>query len=375
VALAKTLRIDDSLAARVLRASRAGDPLSSLRELPAPQGLRLFVDAAARHGVPAAVREQAEGAIKALEELIAELPLGRASLDTAIDGWLPGGRAKAERAGKQAVFKALSQTLGFTVDTACFATAIRPSASGEMCDALTLIALEGVRRLREGAPILLFGHMWHNAVPSGKDSAATMPYVETLDGEREVTDARKLLMADVGDSAALPLRLIERGTHTRVVIDSGAPALHVPVTAAVSYIERNSYRRYRSPERPTEVFTNACKVPIRVFVQDFFIHEDVFPGFVPDIVARMDNMQFDPSARDEEMLEVDRLDLDLELRRLGRGLDRIGVKEWSGYEPALRSAFERAGWDASRFRVFRCCVKYPYPFVSMATWFDLPERP
>lgn len=178
----------------------------------------------------------------------------------------------------------------------------------------------------------------------------------------------------MADGAALPPRIIERGTHTRVVIDAGAPPLHVPVTAAVAYIERNSYSRYQTPRQKTDVFTNACKVPTRVFVQDFFLHEDVCPGFVPTIVARMDNMQHDPSVRDEEMLEIDRLDLDIELKRIGRGLDRVGVREWAGYEPALRSTFERAGWEPSRFRAFRCTIKYPYPFVSMATWFDLPAR-
>lgn len=377
VALAKALRLDDSLAARVLRSVRASDPLSSLRELPAPQGLRLFLDAAAKHGADAVVRQAAAEAVARFDALLGELPLGRSSLNTAIDGWLPSGRARAEGAAKQAVFKATSQTMGFTVDTVCFATAIQPSAAGDMCDAFTFVAMDGIRRLREGSPILLFGHSWRQDEPPplpGR-SALPAPVNETLDGEREFTDARKLLLADVGDSATLPLRMIDRPNHTRIVLDSGAPALNVPVTAAVGYMSRNLYRRYRVDDRRTDVFMNACKVPIRVFVQDLFIHEDVFPSFVPNIVARMDNLTPDPATRDEELLEVDRLDLDVDLVRLGWGLDRVGVKEWAGYEPAVASVFERVGWDPSRFRVFRCYMRYPFPFVSLTTWFDLPGQP
>lgn len=378
IALSRLLKLDDSLAARLLRSTRASDPLSSLRELPAPQGVRLFLDAAARHGVPAPVRQPAELAVTAFEELLAELPLGRASLNTAIDGWLPSGRARAERAGGQAVFKATSQTMGFTVDTVCFATAIQPSADGDCCDAITFVAMDGIRRLREGSPILLFGHTWKAGQPAQSKPAPgelPMPIVETLDGEREVTDARKLLLPEVGDSATLPLRMIERGNHTRVVIESSAPPLNVPVTTGVGYVSRNAYLRYQSEHRKTESFVNACKVPIRVLIQDFFIHEDVFPSFVPNVVARMDSLAGDPSVRDEELLEIDRLDLDVELARLGWGLDRIGVKEWGGYEPAIRSTFQRAGWDVSKFRAYRCYVRYPLPFVSLTTWFDLPPRP
>jgi hypothetical protein len=376
VTLSKNLRLDDSLSARLLRSVRAGDALSTLRELPNPQGLRLFLDAAAKRGVSAAVRKPAESAVQELEELLAEMPLGRASLDTAIDGWLPSGRARAERGAKQAIFKAFSQTMGFTVDTACFAAAIQPSRAGDCCDTMTMLAMDGIRRLREGAPILLFGHTRDPARPDQlQREGLPLPIHETLDGEREFSDARKMIMAEVGDGANVPVRLIERGGHTRVVLESSTPPLNVPVTVAVASVMRNAYHRYQSEGRRTECFTNACKVPIRVLVQDFFLHEDVYPNFVPEVVPRMDSLSCDPAVRDEELLEIDRLELDVELVRQGWGLDRIGIKEWGGYGPALRSAFRRAGWDPAKFRAYRCYIKYPMPFVSLTTWFELPPHP
>ena len=376
VTLSKALRIDDSLSARLLRSIRAGDALSALRELPAPQGLRLFLEAAARRGLSSQVQRQTGSMIDQFEVLLSEMPLGRASLDTAIDGWLPSGRAKAERAGKQAVFKALSQTLGFTVDTVCFAAAIQPSRAGDCCDSMVMIAMDGIRRLREGAPILLYGHTKDPSRPDQPNRPGLpTPVVETLDGEREFDDARKMLMHEVGCGLDLPVRLIERGGHTRVVLESSTPPINVPITVAVASVTRNLYHRYQGEGRTTDSFTNACKIPIRVLVQDIFLHEDIYPGFVPDVVARMDSLSVNPEVRDEELLEVDRLDLDVELARHGWGLDRTGVKEWGDYGRVLRSAFKRAGWDPAKFRMFRCYVRYPQPYVSLTTWFDLPPHP
>lgn len=369
VALARALRIDDSLAARLVRSVRASEPLSSLRELPSPQGLRLFLEAAGRAGVTEATTARAEEAVGRFAQLIDGLPLGRASLNTAIDGWMPSGRARAERAGKQAVYKALSQTLGFTVDTCCFAVAIAPSAVGDACDAISFIAYDGVRRLREGAPILLLSH---NKPDGSSSRGLPPPIVETIDGEREVMDARKFLLEDVGEGRGLPVRLIERGHHSRILLESSTPPLNVPISAAAAYVTRNQFRRFRTAECATEALLMATKTPMRVYVQDVFIHEDVYPGFMPNVTARMDGLTFDPLARDAELLEVERLDLDVEMVRIGWGLERIGVREWGGYERALRGAFARAKWDAARFRAYRVYVKYPMPFVSMTTWFELP---
>lgn len=375
VTLAKALKVDDTFAARLVRAVRADDPLSVLREVPAPHGLRQFVDASAKAGVRAEAREAAAAAVARFEELLNELPFGRTSLDTAIDGWLPSGRTRAERAGKQMVFKVLSQTLGYTIDTVCRATAIQPSASGERCDTLSFLAMDGIRRSREGAPILVFGTTKLPLAPADEGRGhAERQQIESLDGEHEVTDARKYVLPEVGQGAELPLRVLERGTHTRIVMDSSMPPLNVPVTTAVAYVTRNDFLRYRTAERGTDALMSGHKVPIRTLVEDLFIHEDVYQNFEPHVVTRIDNMSFDPSERDAEMLEIDRLEMDVEVARLGWGLGRVGVKEWGGYAPAIRGAFERAGWDASKFRAYRFTVRYPLPFVTFTTWFDLPVR-
>lgn len=380
IALSRALGLDDSLAARVLRAVRAGDSLSALREMPAPQGLRLFVDAAERAGTPPPQVSSARAVITEFESLLASLPLGRTSLSTAIDGWLPSGKAQTERAHKHAVHKAMAHTLGFTVDVACFAMAVQPSSVRDRCDTLTFVAFHGVRRLREGAPILLFANSLARAAadPSAQSPpqpALRGPAIESVDGEPEITDARKLLLGDVGDTQSIPLRLIERPSHTRLVLDAAFPPLHQAVTAACGYVTRGAMQRHRSPDRTIESLINVCKVPATVLVIDTLLHEDIYPAFAPNIAAHMDGIYDDPPHRDDEVADSERLDLDADHQRLGSGLDRVGVNEWAGYEGGLRSALRRARWDADRFRLFRCVIRHPYPFVRLTTIIDLPERP
>ena len=55
------------------------------------------------------------------------------------------------------------------------------------------------------------------------------------------------------------------------------------------------------------------------------------------------------------------------------GLDGVATRDVPRYPELMRTAFDGAGWDASRFRCYRCRVQYPVPLVTVAFWFDLPQ--
>src|SRR5690348_15009945 len=60
IELSRQLGIDDSLAAKLIRALRATDPIAAMRELPAPLGLRIFLAAARKAGARTEALERAE---------------------------------------------------------------------------------------------------------------------------------------------------------------------------------------------------------------------------------------------------------------------------------------------------------------------------
>jgi hypothetical protein len=55
-------------------------------------------------------------------------------------------------------------------------------------------------------------------------------------------------------------------------------------------------------------------------------------------------------------------------------MDELATGEAPGYPDLVGETLDRAGWKASDFRVFRQRLVYPVPFVSVTTWFELPER-
>ena len=73
--------------------------------------------------------------------------------------------------------------------------------------------------------------------------------------------------------------------------------------------------------------------------------------------------------------QLDRVDLSVPIENLGMGLGAIGTRDVPRYPSLMQRAFEGAGWDASRFRGYRCRLQYPVPLVSVTYWFDLPPAP
>lgn len=374
--LGRLLQIDKTLAARLLRSVRADNPLATAREAPAPQGLRLFLDAAARAGAHPEKIAAGHAVVQDFVALLDSLPLGRSSFDTAVDGWLPDSGARAERAAKQSLFKATAQMLGYTIEFMSSTTIIQPSSSGNSCDSIKILLKEGMCRLRSGLPILFFTSYNSPIDPAKAAKAeAASQIIESIDGEREITDARKLLLPDIGDGQSIPLRLFEHQNITRFILDGNVPPVNEPITAALCHLTRNAFLRYREGERQTDALFTLPRVPARVLMIDLLLRDDIYPDYVPNMVPRLHGMNVDPIGRMDELIELDRVETTVEVVRLGTGVDRVGVREFAMYQPMLRDVFRRAGWDPSRFRVYRCRIQYPMPFVSLTSWFNLPERP
>ncbi len=107
--------------------------------------------------------------------------------------------------------------------------------------------------------------------------------------------------------------------------------LNESVTFVVARILRNGWLRYRSPERDREWQTTIQRFPCRTSIRDVYIRDDVFGD--------------------------------------------IGCQELPQLREVMQHVFERSGWDASRFRVYRTRVVYPPPMVSLTWWLRLPEAP
>ena len=113
--------------------------------------------------------------------------------------------------------------------------------------------------------------------------------------------------------------------------------------------------------------------PAKVLVYDLLTHEDVAPEVDPSLFIY--NTAFDGAADvNDPARDIDRLDLCEGIQHLGTGINKFRNPEMPHYVELLEHICERLGWDADRFRGYRCRVEYPI-FGTQVTMAFHPRRP
>ncbi|MFI4894366.1 MAG: hypothetical protein ACIAQ0_13190 [Phycisphaerales bacterium JB058] len=370
IALARRLKIDKTLTGRILRSVKANDPFEVIHNAPAPHGLRIFLQAAEKAGVNPDLRARAEQSISDFESLIHTFPEGRAALEAAISDHIPEIRRQNERAAKQAVYKSMSYLLGYQGEASLLTTVISPSVCGKLVDTRHIDTIVGLRRLRGETPVNLFGIRRH-------DTMAGMPnWMETLDGERGVEDAGRYLLKEYCDQPIPRLSVRDGGNVLHSVLDAESLPINQPVTVVNGWTIRNASLRYRDEKHTHEWHSSLLRIPMRVRIQDYFIHKDVWPG-VPEFVPRMPGLQLDSVRNPVPGQQHDAIDMDIPVQSVGMGILRPELRHSSvpKYQELLRQIFDVAGLDARDYRVYRSEVVYPVPFVRITAWFELPDAP
>ncbi len=367
--LARRLGIDKTLTGRIMRSVKASDPFEIVHNAPAPYGLRIFLNAAAEAGVDEELRRRAEASVTDFESLIHAFPEGRAALDAAISDYLPEVRQRNERAARQAVYKSMSYLLGYQAEATLQTSILTPTQDGRMVDSTHIGGLVGLRRLRGDAPVNLFGIRRYDAQPGASN------WIETLGGLREVHEAKQYLIEEFCDQPIPKLSVRDDAKVLYSVLDAESLPINAPITLVNGWTTRNASLRYRSPERTHEWHTALVRTPSRVRIQDYFVHEDIWPG-TPDMRSRMHSLAPDPVRSHRAERQHDGLDISTPIVALGTGIELPELRHSTvpRYREMLRRVFEIAGHDPKRFRTYRCLIVYPVPFVSLTAWFKLPDE-
>lgn len=375
IEIVRLLAVDPSTAGRLVRGLYASDPMLAARELPAPEGLGMILAAAQKLGVSEDRIGAAQAAVAAYAELLSEFPSGRAALVTAIDGWISSSRPRADRAAKHLIYKSMSQVLGLCADACYAAELVLPSQSKHFCDSISIQSRHGLRRLRSGGGFVIAaqGHAhFANERPEQFDS--TSQQVQSLDGEPEPIDHRKFLIPDFGDAPSSCFRSHVRASSTRLILDRDQPLVNVPITFALGILTRNAYQLTSGAPATTQYSLQVQRFPTRLLILDYWIHAAVFNGRAPEIIARLHGSAYDGLTRDDELIALDRLDMNYTLEPLGQGFARTSVAEAPGLAELLEQSTQRAGLSPEEFHGFRCRIDYPTPFVELSTWFDLLRK-
>ena len=353
--LVRTLGVDATLAARIVRAAKSGTATDAIHEIPSPEGLRIFVSAAARLKLEPGVRETAIQRIREFELLLAEVPGGRAGLDAIASSWSPATRMRAEHAARQATFKSMSTLLGYFTDTAVMSVFVQPSDEDPaLTDSLYLMGKLGLRRLRPGGRITVYG-------------------LQQIDPELYRTTVEGGLLSEFCSTPLPELQMVKRPGVELAVVPEDALPLGEEMTVVASQMVRRGGSRPRTPGATPAVEGLVLRMPAKELVFDTFVREDTYlveprltatlHGFVPDNV--------DP---DDPAFGLDAVGVTTKMERLSRGLEDVDCPEVPSYRSMVEEGFARSGWDRSRFVGYRCRMRYPVPLVRLTYWFSAPRE-
>ena len=368
--LVSELDIDKSLASRLTRAIRADDPSEFIHLLPSPTGLSIFLSAARTAGINKETCRAAEDSVDGFRFLLEALPGGRATLDAALSASSGEARSRSEKNAKQAVYKAMSYLVGIRCESIATTFAIQPAADGRMADALDIHHRIGIRRLRPTAPLGVSSMRLHP--PS--NGKTPLPFMETLDGV-PVSEAQNYFLPEFSSPDLPEFHMFTEGSVLTTALPESDPPLESPLDLTSAMVIRNVMERYRTKEIHDEWRGYLLHLPCKTLVRDVYIHEDLYQGMVPDITLHI------PSPKGAETVRhpglhgrLNTLDLSIPVENLGLGIGSVAIRGIGRYPELVHEVFDRAGWDASKFRGYRARVTYPVPMTLMTWWFSLPER-
>ncbi len=367
--LINKLGLDKSLVGRVLQTIRSSDSLTVLSRTPSPTGLGIFLRSVQHAGVRPESINKATNSVAAFEILLSRFPRGRAGLEAAISGWMPATREQGERAARQAAFKAMSFILGYQSDVMLGCSILMPGDDGKSVDVAYVGGQFGLRRLRSGEPLSVFGTRYYPLGETGDPNANP----RTLDGKP--IEGASCILNEFCEPGAPHLDIVKTKDQRLFVLPADEPKLNEPISVVIGHYTRNSWQRYASPQRSEEWQTMMARCPTRVFISDTFIHEDVYPGVQPVITTHIVGVSPLPARERGPSFPLDEVHLGKEAGFVSNDLRNIGTGEIPRHSEIVTSAFERLGQDPSKYRVHRLRMYHPVSGIVATRWFKLPEAP
>ena len=360
----RVLKLDRSLASRILRAIQMRDPLAVLHRLPGPQGIRLLLRAAAKSLSNRDMIGRAEEALAELEHLVTSEIGDWKELHAALCGWLPDVREQFDAANRQVAFKAMSNIRGIAAETELSITLIHPSKSSlDWVDRACITGLCRMKRLRPGAPMgLLHGHSI--APPKGSRRLS-------LSGEPIDHQHGPGLLREFSTSPTPEFDVVLEGDTVHYLLQGDGVGVDSIVDLLFADTTSRRYPAHKAispqPASPGAVID----VPVRALIVDVLVHEDVWPGVEPELHV------YDTAGRGianplDSSRRLDRRDVSESIQDMGTRISRFRTREVARYPEMVQHVCEQLGWDSERFRGFRCRVEFPVYGYHFAMIFEPP---
>lgn len=348
-------------ASRLLKAISQHDPVAVLHGMPGPVPLRRFVEGARVAGVPAEACDACLGHVEAFEELIRSVSGDRSSFHAVLSSWLPGMRADFEAQRRQSLFKAFGELEGVHCNLELSTMIVAPSATEGALDLVNVQAMLGIERSRPDAPIKLGTHR----LGDGPDDPR-LPL--TLEGEPAVDGLHSVRLDAFCDAPPAPFQAREYGDNVEYSLGSTGIGRSSKVDLVIAELNR---AEMKVAPGATRYFYMVSEMATRKAVFDVFIHEDVFVGATPRLVAYQTG-SLGAARVDDPARELDKRPVHEEIQQVPSGWRGARILEFPRYGELLDLVSRRLQWDLDRFRLLRLAVTYPVLHRQLVLAFDPP---
>lgn len=359
------LHIGQSAVSRLLAAVRSGDPLTTLVCVPGRSVLGQMLQGAARSRLDRDLVARASAAVQVFEDFVDREFGDRASLDIVLGEWVLESRAQLELRQRAMAYKTMAALRGVQADLVLSAGILVPSRTAPgLHDGLAIEALLGCRRLKPSGVLRLnFQSMASDLAqhrprsPAGQETdglAGLLLHPHSTVRAEQISSVRQQ-------------RLIQTTVHGLPLSRQQGPGQDI--VHARDY--HAAHRARRGDGGPTSGMAAHAEPPTACCVIDALLHDDVWPGVVPEPLC-YDTVVRGIAHPDDPTRAGDRLELHEQAQFLGHGPEAFRLPEFSGYPALIREVCAARDWDPARLRGWRLKVPYPVYGAQLALAFQLP---
>ncbi|MGD8454410.1 MAG: hypothetical protein PVJ57_21565 [Phycisphaerae bacterium] len=343
--LHQALQIDKGLGWRIFNVIRCSDPFAAARYVPGTSGAKIFLRAAQKQGVPAALTDTATAALSDYQKLQRVHAGNRKRLDMLLAAQSHEGRAEIDVVHRRLAFEANSYIWGASAETQFRTSFTGFSERSGQLDITRLGGLIGLQRLRPDVRWPL-GKATCTTDAGGEIPAYTIEPIYNVENPDEAT--AELFMSS-------PRPRIECNRSDRTLQWELLPG-PVGRTGAVSCVTGEVMRRC-GPIRQSGGETGITYVvrihtPSELLIADHFIDHELF-GPLEHTVAVYGGLVDGPRKKS------DHVPVREAVRHLGRASGLLHTPEIPRYAEMTAHVFDRLGWDPGRFDVYRLRLEYP----------------
>lgn len=370
--LVESLGLDTRLAWKLTKVMDLPDPIESARYVPGPRGVKLFLQAAARRKAPEPALQEAHKAFTSLQRLIDTEAGDRRSFDMMIAGYTDNAAAGQVDAGlehRRGAFEHNGFIWGVQARAQLRTSIVGPAKDGVHIDAAVLSGFIDLRRIRPQTPWRISRFF---TVDDAGHIAGTFDREPIDPAAAESANGLPLLR----EFCSKPLPEVYRTTGPQGVVDYRLAGNEVGNSTSITCITGEIIRQ-AEPLYPDESHKELCvhtalRTPCEAVIVDVMVDRTIFKSSTPraELVSDLFN---DGLAR--QYSELDRLPFLGQVEALGACEPVAPVREMDTYQAMIAASFQRLGWDARNFDLYRIYLRYPPIAAAVMIWLPLPERP